>query len=260
MTAIGGTSKRGKFRRTRRGWANRGWQAVAAASVLLLCGAAGNAWLHESFETLDKWTTYSFPGIDKPTTYKVDAGGRDGHVLACVADNSASALMMRREFDVYDYPALEWRWKVANVLEAGDARRKSGDDYPLRVYVMFPFDPEKASWTERAKYRAAKLLYGERPPRSALNYIWANRKQKKQVMKSPYTDRSRLVILQQGDRNVGQWRTERVHILRDYQRAFGEKPPRKARLAIMADADNTGGRSVAYIDYVRVLSQHLDAP
>jgi hypothetical protein len=38
---------------------------------------------------------------------------------------------------------------VDNVCKKGDIRDKSGDDYPIRVYVMFPYDPKQADITER---------------------------------------------------------------------------------------------------------------
>jgi hypothetical protein len=52
-------------------------------------------------------------------------------------------------FKVNDYPRVKWRWKVNNVYGKGDARIKSGDDYPMRIYVMFEYDPDKAGTFEK---------------------------------------------------------------------------------------------------------------
>ena len=54
-----------------------------------------------------------------------------------------------------------------------------------------------------------------------------------------------MFIVESGKENVGKWIDERVNILNDYKLAFGEDPPRKASLAIMADTDNTGETSKA---------------
>ena len=76
---------------------------------------------------------------------------------------------------MYEYPLLRWRWRADSVYRKGDARKKAGDDYPLRLYVLFPYDPGEASFGEKLVFEAARLLHGQYPPHSALNYIWANR-------------------------------------------------------------------------------------
>jgi len=43
-------------------------------------------------------------------------------------------------FNVFETPFMEWRRKVVNILKKGNALEKSGDDYPLRIYVMFEYD------------------------------------------------------------------------------------------------------------------------
>lgn len=49
------------------------------------------------------------------------------------------------------------------------------------------------------------------------------------------------------DEEVG-WVWEEADILSDYRAAFGEDPPRYARVAIMSDSDNTGERATAHFD------------
>jgi Ca2+-binding EF-hand superfamily protein len=38
----------------------------------------------------------------------------------------------------------------------------------------------------------------------------------------------------------------------DYQKAFGSKPPSRARIAIMNDSDNTGESSISFMEYLEV--------
>ncbi len=117
---------------------------------------------------------------------------------------------------------------------------------------MFTYNPDDASFGQRLKYGAAKAIYGEYPPDSGLNYIWANRPHELDILTSTYTDRAKLVVLEAGTQRVGEWVEEQRDILSDYRRAFGSDPPRKARLAVMNDSDNTGERSVSYLDYIEV--------
>jgi len=41
----------------------------------------------------------------------------------------------------------------------------------------------------------------------------------------------------------------------DYRAAFGEDPPKRARLAIMSDADNTGGVAVGFLDFMEIIQR-----
>ena len=113
-----------------------------------------------------KWRPVTFPKIKEHTQYSIENQGRES-VLRAESRASASAIVYRSPFNVYDYPGLRWKWKVENVYEKGNARTKEGDDYPLRIYVLFEYDPEKASTYDKAKYGLAKALYGEYPPHSA---------------------------------------------------------------------------------------------
>jgi len=61
-----------------------------------------------------------------------------------------------------------------------------------------------------------------------------------------------MIALQHGESRKGEWIEERVNILNDYRKAFGEDPPETAGIAIMSDSDNTGESSTAYIEYIEI--------
>lgn len=223
--------------------------------VVLVAGAscfAEEYAIDEQFSSLDNWQPIIFPNIEKHSEYSIDES-EDGSLLVARSNKSASGIRYVKEFNVYEYPIVRWRWKVDNVFVKGNVEEKSGDDYPLRVYVMFKYDPDKASFGERVKYGLAKMLYGEYPPKSSLNYIWANRPHEKRIYPSLYTDKAQLVILQAGEGEAGKWVDEQVDIIDDYQQAFGVQPPEIASLAIMNDSDNTGESARSYMDFIQVL-------
>jgi hypothetical protein len=206
---------------------------------------------HEDFATLENWRPFTFPNIKKHTVYTIQKEG-PRHYLKAESDASASAIVFKDTFNVYDYPRVKWRWKVDNIYEKGDARTKTGDDYPLRVYVMFEYDPGKAATFDKLKYGIARKIYGEYPPQSSLSYVWASREETERFIISPYTDKAMMVILQQGARNIRTWRDQEINIVDDYQKAFGSKPPNRARIAVMNDSDNTGERSMSFMEYIEV--------
>jgi hypothetical protein len=115
---------------------------------------------------------------------------------------------------------------------------------------VFKYDPARADVAMRAKYALAKRLTGEYPPHSSLNYIWANRDHDRRILSSPYTDRSKMVVLREGNAQAGRWVDEQVNIVADYREAFGENPPPDASIAIMSDSDNTGESAKAWLDDV----------
>lgn len=65
-----------------------------------------------------------------------------------------------------------------NIYEKGNEVTKPGDDYALRIYVNFKYEPDHASFLDRTKYSMARAIFGEYPPHSALSYIWANQPHK----------------------------------------------------------------------------------
>jgi len=206
--------------------------------------------LKEDFNSLENWEPLNFEKIKEHSTYEV----KDS-ILIAKSSASASGLKFKKTYDIYKYPLLTFKWKVDNVYKKGDATTKKGDDYPIRVYIMFEYNPNKASFFDSIKYELAKSFYGEYPPHSALNYIWTNKKQKDRIITSAYTDKAKMIVTDNGALHVGQWREHTVNVLKDYKKAFGENPPVKVSLAIMSDSDNTKESSKSYIDFIEVKSE-----
>ncbi len=208
----------------------------------------------EDFRDLDDWEPLNFPKIERHTDYRNEQVG-ERSVLSITSNASASGLIWKENFNVYESPVLHWSWRVENVFQKGNALSKEGDDYPLRIYVIFQYDPESAGFFDSILYESAKLIYGDYPPHSSLNYIWANRPQKENIIPNAYTDKAMMFVLEEGADHTGKWREYTVNILEDYRKAFGEDPPATASLAIMSDSDNTGERARAYVDYIEVLKK-----
>lgn len=192
----------------------------------------------------DGWTPLTFRKIERHTRYELakDAGSV---VVRARSEASASGLTREIRIDAREYPILRWRWKVENLLQKSDIRRKDGDDYPARLYVTFEYDPEKASFSRRAKYRVGRLLFGDIPI-AALNYVWDTRAPAGLFADNAYTDLAKMVVVQSGPQSVGAWVEEERNVYEDYRKAFGEEPPMVKGVAIMTDTDNTKESATAY--------------
>ncbi len=191
------------------------------------------------------WTPLEFDGIARHSEYRLI---RDGDAVVVRADSRAAASGLTRKvaIDLRDYPILEWRWQVANVLASADIARKSGDDFPARIYVGFAYDPQRVRWWERAKFALIKLFYGRYPPIAAINYVWASHAPVGTAIPNVYTKRVFMYVLRSGAQDVGSWRVERRDVYADYRRAFGREPPPVSDIAIMTDTDNTGEAATAF--------------
>ena len=190
------------------------------------------------------WKPLTFPKIGRHTIYK--AVKEDGIItVKAMSEASASGLIRKVTVDLTEYPILAWRWKVANVLKNGDVTKKDGDDSPARIYVMFEKNPGKVSVFEKAKFEAYKLIYGQYPPLT-VNYIWASKAPQGTIVRSPYTNRSMLIVVESGPSLINQWVNEQRNVFLDFKEAFGEEPPLVSGIAIMTDTDNTGESAIAH--------------
>jgi hypothetical protein len=224
---------------------------ISAFLCIQSYAAENNTLFREEFKNLKNWEPLYFPKIKKHSSYKAISFG-DRTYLETSSNASASALIYKKTFNVNDYPRIRWRWKIDNVYVKARIGEKVGDDYPIRVYVIFQYDPNIAGLSDRLMYAVAKSIYGHYPPHNTLNYIWANREDESGIITSPYTDLSMMIVLQKGRGKIGKWIDEEVNIIQDYQKAFGKTPPPVASIAIMNDSDNTGERSTSYLEFIEV--------
>jgi hypothetical protein len=228
-----------------------GLLALLVTTGGLAAGTEPQFLFREHFQNLENWHEFHFPGIESHSTYTIEQANGTTYLRA-ESNASASALVHNSSFNVYEHPLARWRWKIRNIYTKGDARTKEGDDYPIRIYVMFEYQPDHAGIWERMTYGMAKKLYGQYPPHSSLSYVWASKEEGVRVLSSPYTDRAKMVLLEKGPAGVGAWQEEEVDILDDYRKAFGNGPPERARIAVMNDSDNTGESSLSWLAYLEV--------
>ena len=206
----------------------------------------------EDFNNLDNWRTVNVSNKPEHTKYTIERTN-DGSYLKAESNKSVLALAYKEEFNVYTYPKVRWRWKISNIYKNADPETKDGDDYAIRVYVAFRYDPKApSSIGQRLKYGLINTMYGEYPPQATLNYVWANSENQKTIMTSPYSDTVKLIALEKGSKKVGTWQDEEIDIVQDYRKAFGADAPQMGFVAVMNDSDNTGQSSVSYIDFIEV--------
>lgn len=199
----------------------------------------------------DGWKALAFKKIPTPTAYElvVDA---DTVVVKATSNGAASGLIKDVTINPTVFPIVRWRWKVGNILSRSDVTRKSGDDYPARLYITFEYDPAKVSFRKKLKYQAGRALFGDIPI-AALNYIWDSKTAVGTIVDNAYTDFAKMIVVESGAAKVGEWVEESRNVYEDYKQAFGEDPPVINGVAIMTDTDNTKERAVAYYGDIRFM-------
>lgn len=193
----------------------------------------------------DGWKPLTFPKIPQHTTYQL-VKDSERVVVRAASQASSSGYTKEIPIDPKEYPLIQWQWKVSNILKAGDVAKKDGDDYPARIYVTFQYDSAKVGLFGKAKYEAAKLIYGRYPPLGAINYIWESRAPVGTTIPNPYTEQVHMIVVESGPAKLNTWMTEERNVYEDYKRAFGTEPPMISGVAIMTDTDNTGESAEAY--------------
>ena len=219
------------------------FQSDARSERFLEVGKFSNAAAGGEFP--EGWTPLTFKKIPRHTRYSLvmDAGRV---VVKATSEASSSGLIRKIRIDPQEYPLIEWRWKVLNILRKGDVSTKAGDDYPARLYITFEYNPADMGLVEKLKYETARLLYGEYPPGGAITYIWESKTPKGSVVPNPYTDRVMMIVVESGDSLLNQWIQEERNIYADYKKAFKQEPPFISGVAIMTDSDNTAESATAF--------------
>ena len=145
---------------------------------------------------------------------------------------------------------LKWRWRLEQPLAAADLKIKEGDDAPLKVCAMFDMPLDKLKFLERNLMRLARSVSGEKLPAATLCYVWDHKLAVGAELPNAYSPRLRFVVLDSGEKKLGQWTMHERDLAADLQRTFGHEfatPPPLIAIVVGADSDNTQGASLAYI-------------
>jgi hypothetical protein len=221
--------------------------ALCGAFLCSASGFAQSVWVGQfppSGEIPSPWRIELIKPDLPATQYRLREWAGVGAVEAH-AVKSMALLARPLDIDLTRTPDLCWRWRIDAAVASADMSRKSGDDYAARVYLSFSVAPENLSLTTRLGLATARALRGPHIPDAALNYVWDNRHPIGYIRPNAYTDRAMMHVLRTGDREAGQWLTERRPVSTDFQAAFGHAPLRITGLAIATDTDNTGSEARA---------------
>lgn len=150
---------------------------------------------------------------------------------------------------------LQWRWRLEQPVAGADLRTKAGDDAALKVCVMYDMPLARVPFVERNLLRLARSVSGELLPAATVCYLWDAALPAGTTLANPYSKRVRTIVLDGAGEAPGAWRPQQRRIHADFLRLFGDESPSVPpviAIAVGADSDNTGARSLAYIADIRL--------
>jgi hypothetical protein len=195
------------------------------------------------------WRVVGLPRQSKPfTRYTVIE--RDGQRLLEIDAQASYGTLVHELADGVGARQLSWSWRIERDNPATDLHAKDGDDHAAVVCALYDLPLAALPFVERQMLRLARMFSGQTLPAASLCYVWDARQPRHAVLISPFTRRVRLIVLRGSGEPLQAWQHEERDLPSDFQRLFGEEsaalPPLRA-VVIAADADNTGGHSIAHL-------------
>lgn len=207
---------------------------LAGASLLTAAVAPAAA---EDCRIIDNFSTAkvgAFPPDWKP---RKDAGRevysvqeRDGKRFLHAASRGLGIQAAREyDWDLAAYPILAWSWRPIEFPAGSDERKSRSNDSAVSVYAVFPH----TSWSVKS-----------------LKYIWSALAPVGVHLTSSQ-GLTQVRVLRSGPEGKGEWVEERVNVVQDYKKYFGDgEVPKPAGIAVLTDSDDT--KSSAQGDYANL--------
>jgi hypothetical protein len=173
------------------------------------------------------WNEHVFHG---ETQYALERDEHGEIFLKASSKGTSSVLFREVNAKSSDRPFLTWEWKALQFpsnKKNETLAAKSDNDFAARVYVVFG---------------------GGLPINSnIIQYVWDDYFPERTFGESPFFAKTKILVVQSGKNESGEWVRERRDLIMDYKRLFGKFP--KANLVaigLMSDSDNTQTASEAY--------------
>jgi len=151
-----------------------------------------------------------------------------GPTIRMKSNASSGALVKEINFNIKDYPYLNWKWKVTKLPPKGDVRARATDDQAAQIYVVFP------RWPAMINSRL-------------LGYIWDSNAPAGSFVASTKQSNTKYYVVKSGAKDLGKWFQEKRNVYEDYKRWFHEEPPPVGSVSIMINSQNTDSSAESYI-------------
>ena len=205
---------------------------------------------------LAPWEPWVIVRGNTPTRYRL--ARVDGETaLEAEGTEGGSGVWRRIRVDPQHNPILEWRWRVPQPAPGAPALAATSSRSPVaRLSLAFHGDTAKLDFEDRTKLRLANILTANGLPYATLLYVWMVGVPVGTVIRSTHTDRVRLLVVENSDRKLGEWITERRNVVDDFRLAYGEAPGDVVGVGLMTDYGDDGSPRRAYYGDITFHGRH----
>lgn len=201
------------------------------------------------------WNFYRIAPNKKKTVYRLENyQGRT--VLSANSKTSASGLAVKLRPMQANNLWLKWEWKALAAIPEADNTERSNDDAPLRIMVAFDGDKSKLPLREKLNFEMAHLLNGQELPYATLMYIWSGKSPVNTLIDNALTTRIKMMVVDSGWENLGNWHQHQRDLAADYKLAYGEAPGEVIGVALLTDSDNTKSEARAIYGDIELIRKN----
>jgi hypothetical protein len=201
------------------------------------------------------WNFYRIAPFKKNTVYRLE-NYQGKTVLSANSKTSASGLAVKLRPRQAANLLLQWEWKAINPIVKADNADGYADDAPLRILVAFDGNKSKLPLKEKMTFEMANLISGQEMPYATLMYIWSGKSPVNTIIPNAHTSRIKMIVVDSGWDNLGQWHKHQRDLEADYKRAYGEAPGEVIGIALLTDTDNTKSEVRAFYGDIELIRKN----
>jgi hypothetical protein len=184
------------------------------------------------------WSFYRIAPYKKNTIYRLENyQGRT--ILSANSKTSASGLAVKLRPRSAQNLWLRWEWKAVGAIPQADNADSQRDDAPLRLLVAFDGNKSALPLKEKLTFEIANLISGQEMPYATVMYIWSGKDAPNTVLNNAHTSRVKMIVVDSGWDNLGEWHKHERDLAADYKLAYGVAPGNVIGIALLTDTDNT---------------------
>jgi len=197
------------------------------------------------------WRISGFWNSKRRTQFRT-VSERDTTILEAEAQQSASGLFCSVNIAAEQAQRLRWRWRTRELLPQGDVSRPARDDAVARLIVSFDGPAQALSFKDMLFREQALLFGGIDLPHSMLIYVWDTHLPVDSIFGINETTRIKYLVVESGDRHLGDWVHYERDIRLDFLNAFGEAHGNVLNVGVTADTNDTQGYALSYFGDIRI--------
>jgi len=169
-------------------------------------------------------------GRHKP--YQVRSSNNRTYLAA--EDSGGSVLLLRfAHWNPRDYPIMTWCWRADSLPTGGDERFGDTNDSAAGIYVFF-----SQTWIGMPRH---------------IKYVWSSMLPEGTIGRRDRIARPYFVVVESGDRQLGEWLFANVDLEKHYDHTWGGRPKNRTQgLGLLTDANSTDSKARAFYADLRV--------